>query len=262
MSLPDTADARPSEVTNLHSRLVKCALAVEESRSYWERVKPDEDRSTVQVAFEEYWFGAKSLSWVKELILGMRTRFNAFPESLEVLRRWRDMSPDTRAVICHWHVQLSDPLYRAFSGDYLIARREALRAEVHRAAVISWVAEHGASHWTLPTQKQLATRLLSVSLSAGLISGRRDPRGLVFPRVRDDALEYLLHLLRGVTFAGSLLDNPYLRSVGLQGASLETRLRKLTSVKFRRVGDVVEFDWRYSCLAEWAEVMHSDGSTS
>ncbi|MCX5953197.1 MAG: hypothetical protein NTZ40_06835 [Cyanobacteria bacterium] len=37
----------------------------------------------------------------------------------------------------------------------------------------------------------------------------------MFPLVPDDALTYLLHLLREVDFEGTVLANPYLRSVGL-----------------------------------------------
>ena len=31
--------------------------------------------------------------------------------------------PATRQVICHWHAQLSDPIYRRFTGEFLIERR-------------------------------------------------------------------------------------------------------------------------------------------
>jgi hypothetical protein len=208
---------------------------------------------TAQQVFEAYWFGAKSLSWVKELLANMRSRFDAFPEALGVLSGWHGMSPECRAAICHWHVQLSDPLYRAFSGELLVARHAALRPEIRRAAVIAWLAARGPGHWTLPTRKKLATRLLSTALSAGLLSGRRDPRCLVHPRIPDEALAYLLHLLRGVSFAGTLTDNPYLRSVGLSGSALEARLRALPALRYRRAGDVVELDWRYPSLAAWAE---------
>ena len=76
-----------SEALEIHSRLIKCPLAVEESRAYWERAKPDDDRSSAQIAFEEYWFGAKSLPWVKVLVSNMQARFDAFPEAFGVLRR-------------------------------------------------------------------------------------------------------------------------------------------------------------------------------
>ena len=245
--------SRFSETTDVHSRLIKCPLVIEESRAFWEKVVPDGQPPNAQEAFEQYWFGAKSLPWVKELTFNLQTRFGAFPEALRVLQSWHTMMPETRAIICHWHLQLADPLYRAFSGDFLVARRAAAPPELHRNTVIAWVADNGRASWTLPTRKQLATRLLSVALSAGLIAGRRDPRDLIFPRVRDEALAYLLYLLRGVTFAGTLLDNPYLRSVGLEGSILESKLRKLPSLNFQRSGDVVEFGWRNPCLATWAE---------
>ena len=255
--------ARYHETTEIHSRLIKCPLATEESRAYWERATPGGHRPSAQEAFEQFWFGAKSLPWVKVLILNLQTRFTGFPEALQVLRNWHPMMPDTRAIICHWHLQLTDPLYRAFSGDFLTARRDAARPELHGNTIVAWVAENGRSSWTLPTRRKLASRLFSVALSAGLISGRRDPRSLVFPRVGDEALAYLLYFLRVVTFAGSMLDNPYLRSVGLQGPVLESRLRKLSSLNFHRIGDVVEFDWRYPCLGAWAEAeLHRCGLAS
>jgi hypothetical protein len=244
---------RYQETTEIRPRLINCPLVIEESRAYWERAAPGGEQPDAQEVFEKYWFGAKSLPWVKVLTLNLQTRFGAFPEALRVLQSWHTMTPEARALICHWHLQLTDPLYRAFSGDFLIARRDAARPELHSNTIVSWVADNGRPNWTLPTRRKLASRLLSVALSAGLISGRRDPRSLLFPRVGDDALAYLLYALRVVTFEGTLLDNPYLRSVGLEGTALESRLRKLSSLDFQRSGDVVEFNWRYPCLGNWAE---------
>ncbi len=253
MTRPPSTPPGHHETTEMRSRLLRCSLAIDESRAYWAQITPGEPPSGAQEAFDQYWFGAKSLAWVKELFLNMETRFGAFPEALWVLHRWQAITPDTRVIICHWHLQLTDPLYRAFSGDFLIARRQAAVPEVYRNTVITWVADNGRSNWSLATRKQLATRLLSVALCAGLISGRRDPRSLIFPRIADQALEYCLYLLRNVTFSGSLLDNPYLRSVGLEGAVLEARLRKLSSLNFQRTGDLIAFDWRYPSLSAWAE---------
>ncbi len=244
---------RYHESTDIRSRLIKCPLSVEESRAYWAKVKQGGQPPKAQDAFEQFWFGAKSLPWVKELMLVMQTRFGAFPEALSVIQNWQFMKPDTRALICHWHLQITDPLYRAFTGDFLIARRQTASPELFRNTVVTWVAENGRPGWGLATRKTLASGLLSTALAAGLIQGRRDPRGLTFPRIEDDALAYLLHLLRNITYVGTSLDNPYLRSVGLDGAVLESRLRKLTSLNYKRAGDVIEFDWQYPCLTAWAE---------
>ncbi len=240
-----------AETTQVHSRLLKCALEVDESRAYWRHAVPGQP-AEAQQAFDEYWFGAKSLARAKVLLTNFRERFDAFPDAHRVLHGWRDMDPDTRRVICHWHVQLTDPLYRAFTGDFLVARRAQPSATVTRDAVVRWLDGHVPTRWTAGTRIQAASKLLSAALSAGLVAGKRDPRPLALPRVGDATLTYGVYLLRGVTFDGTLLDNPYFRSVGLRGADLEDRLRGLSALSFRRQGDLLDFGWRYPSLAAWA----------
>src|SRR5262245_39197662 len=88
-------------------------------------------------------------------------------------------------------VQLTDPLYRTFSGTFLPERPETIRPSVRRQAAIDWVAELDPPRWALKTQIRFATRLLSCSLGAGLLGGNRDPRDAVTPRVPDEVLSYL-----------------------------------------------------------------------
>lgn len=244
---------RPREATQVHTRLLKCALEVDDARAYWSHTA-DGGEATVQRAFDEYWFGAKSLPRIQVLLTNMRARFDSYPAALETLQRWPHMSPDTRRVVCHWHLQLADPLYRSFSGDYLISRRSGPRAEVTRDLVVSWVGQQGPGRWTMPTRIQFASKLLSAALSAGLVASNRDPRPVVIPRVSDEALEYLMYLLRGVQFEGTLLQNPYVASVGLEGAFLEERLRSLSGLAFGRQGDLINFGWRYTDLQAWTDV--------
>ena len=103
------------------------------------------------------------------------------------------------------------------------------------------------------TLVQFASKLLSAASEAGLISPKRDPRDFLTPKVPDVALSYLLHLLRGIEFAGTLTENPYFASVGLAGALLDQRLRALPGVSFRRMGTLMEFDWSWPSLSAWAE---------
>lgn len=240
------------EATEPHSRLLRCSLCIDECRAYWARVDPAAPRASAVAAFDASWFGTKSEAWTTELLSNMRVRFDAFPEALRVLAGWRSMTPETRRLICHFHVQLTDPLYRAFTGEFLFERREALRPEVHRQTVVQWVTEHGPPRWALKTQIQFASRLLSCALAAGLLGGKRDPRAAIAPRVPDDALAYVLHVLRAVRFRGSFVKNPYLASLGLAGGDLADRLRALSAIEFRQVGDVHELDWRYPDVLAWA----------
>ena len=247
---------RPAEVTEAHSRLLKCALEVEDCRAYWKHVDLaegiDSKSPRAQRAFEEYWFGARSLERIKVLIINFRLRFDAYPAALAVLGRWSDMDPVTRRTICHWHLQLADPLYRQFTGDYLVQRRESARSEVTRDLVAGWVKQHAPERWRTNTRIHFASKLLSAAYSAGLVSSNRDPRPLCFPHVADAALTYLLYLLRGVEFRGTLTQNPYLASVGLQGTLLEERLRTLDTLGFRRQGDLTDFTWRHPDIGSWA----------
>lgn len=251
---------RPREVTQVHTRLSRCALEMNDSRAFWEHA---DEAVTVkaQQAFDEYWFGARSLTRVEVLLANMRARFGAFPSALAVLNGWRGMSPDTRRAICHWHLQLSDPLYRRFTGTYLTERRSGLRPEVTRDLVVAWVGEHGPGHWTLTMRIQFASKLLSAAYSAGLVTSNRDPRPVGTPLVPDEALGYLMYLLRETDFAGTLIDNPYTNSVGLPRAILEERLRGLPGLAFQRQGDLIDFGWKHRDLRAWANANLRNGES-
>ncbi|MFO0605031.1 MAG: hypothetical protein U0324_17760 [Polyangiales bacterium] len=245
-----------AEETRIHTRLQRLALGVEESRAYWANVDPSVPPAERAVAaFEGRWFGAKSLERIRVLLPYLAARYDAFPDALAALRRWRAMEPDTRRAISHWHLQLTDPIYRAFAGDFLPARRGVADATLDRPAVLRWVRGASPGRWGESTLVQFASKLLSAGAEAGLLSPAPDPRKLPLPRVPDDALVYLLHLLREVRFEGSLADNPYLRSVGIEGTLLDHRLRGITALRLQRVGSVCDFEWTYPTLAAWAETL-------
>jgi hypothetical protein len=93
--------AAAAEETTLHTRILRCTLAAEESHAYWAHVdlaEPPERRNLR--AFEERWFGVKSQAAVKVVLANLSARFDAYPASLATLRGWRAMSPATRRVIC------------------------------------------------------------------------------------------------------------------------------------------------------------------
>lgn len=245
---------RPSEATVVHTRLIRLALGIEESRAYWEHADPMVPAAgRALLAFEQRWFGSKSLDRVRFLLANFAERYDAFPEALAVLRRWRGMDAPTRQLVCHWHLQLSDPLYRRFTGQFLVARRGLRDPRIDRDAVLRWVKNELPGRWAEATSVQVASKLLSATSEAGLISPKRDPRTLLLPKVPDVALAYLLHLLRSLRFEGTLTANPYLASVGLAESFLDQRLRTLPGITFHRLGEVTEFEWDAPSLPAWAE---------
>jgi len=244
---------RPSEAVEYHTHLLRCSIEIEHTRAYWQHVDEAASAGTAEAAFSEFWFGARSMPRVEVLLTNFRERYDAFPPSLQVLHGWNNIDPTTRRVICHWHLQLADRLYREFTGRYLVHRVQSGRTDVSRDLVVRWIEQQAPDRWTTSTRIQFSRKLLYSASNAGVLKGSRDPRQLQFPRVSDDALTYLFYLLRGVQFEGTLTDNPYVASVGITGREVERRLRTLPAFRFRKQGDLVEFGWRFDGLYEWAE---------
>jgi hypothetical protein len=229
-------------------------LGIEEARAYWERVDPSVPPAARSGrAFEERWFGGKSLDRVRFLISTFAERFDAFPEALGALRRFVGADPSTRQVLCHFHVQLSDPIYRGFTGQFLSKRRSLRNPTVEREGALRWLRDEHPGRWSAATEMQFASKLLSAASEAGLVTAKKDPRTVLLPKVTDAALTYLLYTLRAIRFKGTLLDNLYLASLGLSEGFLEQRLRSLPGATFRRMGDLIDFEWANPTLGAWAE---------
>ncbi|BAY73255.1 hypothetical protein NIES23_60830 (plasmid) [Trichormus variabilis NIES-23] len=241
------------EVSQFHTRLLRTSLALEESRAYWEHFRidlPKEQRAVV--AFEERWFGSKSMARVRSLLVEFSHRFEAYPMSLAVLKHWQPNDPTTRQNICHWHMQLSDPIYRNFTGVFLEQRRLQPNSGIDRDIVARWVTQHLESEWSAATTFRMATGLIATAAAAGLCSDNSGMRILKYPKVTDEALAYWLYFLRDLSFEGSLLTNPYFNSVGLFDSFLEQRLSRLPGLSFTRMGDLYDFGWHYIDMKSWA----------
>lgn len=245
---------RHSEQDSHHTRQLKYTLGLEDSRDYLSR-RGEVTQATFPSPgdiFELRWFGSRSEARVKIILRNMRARFDAFPHALPTLcDHFASMEPRVRVLICHWHTQLSDPIYRNFTGDYLPERLLSPSGGVTLEVVVTWLEELYPGRWQPITTRSLASKLMSTAYQAGLLDKTGEQRLVLIPRVPDEALEYLLYLLRDLSFTGSLLDNPYLRSVGLDGFMLEDRLRKLSGVTLYKQGDLLDFQWSYNDLTEW-----------
>lgn len=242
-----------AEVGKFHSRLLRMPLAVEESREYWEHNAPKLSKKDKEiVAFEQRWFGNKSLSRVRTILRNFSDRFDAYPIALEVLQQWCPAELATRQNICHWHLQLSDPIYRQFSGVFLEQRRTNGQNSIDRDVVMRWIEQQLQKDWSSATTIRMASALITSVTNAGLCSDKTGTRQLIYPQVTDEALTYWLYFLRHLSFAGSLWSNPYFASVGLSGRLLEQRLNRLSDFSFQSIGDVYELDWKYEYLKAWA----------
>jgi len=242
-----------TEETTYHTRMMKCTLEVDHSRSYWRACCELGRPVATAEAFDKAIFGSRTYPRVERLIADMRHRFDAFPSSLSVLMRWADMKPSDRSIICHLHTQLADPLYRQFTGLFLVERYESLRSSIDRELVIDWIESVVPGRWKVPTRSKIASKMMTSAMTAGLLESNRDPRSIAFPRVSDTVIAYWMYLLREVEYVGSLLKNPYVASLGFELETLVGRLRTIPSLGFKRQGDLLHFGWQYENLLQWAE---------
>lgn len=240
------------ETEKIHSGLLQITLAIADSPMYWVQRK-EKPKATPQDAFDEHWFGMRSENLVKLLFRDFKKRYDAFPNALAILGCWHDMNLATRRVLCHWHTQVSDPMYRAFTGVFLPERRAAYNLRITRQRVLNWVEDQQPGRWKASTLKQWASKLMSASREAELITGKGDKQTLTLPKVPSRALEYFLYFLRETQFKGSLTQNPYFASVGLDDRSLDPIIKELKSINLNRQGNLVDFQWKFPSLKEWGE---------
>ena len=244
----------PSETTLSHTRLLRLGLAEEESREYWSHAdRPMDPEQRVKVAFEERWFGSRAMARVRYLILNLAYRFDAFPSALKALNRWKESQPEDRRILCHWHLQLSDPLYRSFTGGHLVERLHHPQPTLDRNSVLRWVEQQTERRWASTTTQRMVASLMGCLNEVGFCKGISPLRPLALPRVSDRALGYILYLLRETDYEGELGRNPYLGSLGLHGADLEERLSRVPGIQFHKMSDVMDLQWDYPSLWDWAQ---------
>ena len=242
----------PAEATFFHTRILRCTLAVDDSYAYWRRVDPDASAAvSARVAFEARWFGMKSEARVRTLVTDMAERFHAFPEALALLHALETVPSHLRPLICHVHTQLADVIYRRFTGELLPTLRAQGVTGIDRRTAGDWVDGLAPGRWALTSSVKFGANLLSTAFEAGLVGGRRDPRALKLVTVPDVMLGYVLYLLRGVSFEGTLTDNPYLRSLGVTAASFGSYAPRIPGIRYAELGGTAELVFTEPDLRTW-----------
>ena len=77
------------------------------------------------------------------------------------------------------------------------------------------------------------------------------PRGLSLGSVPDAAVGYALYLLRTVEYQGTLNENPYVRSLGIDSSLFSRALVHVPGIGYRAIGGVQEVHFRYPSLTAW-----------
>ncbi|MGH7297190.1 MAG: DUF1819 domain-containing protein [Polyangiaceae bacterium] len=243
---------RPAESTEVHTRILRCMLATDDCFAYWRHADPSVPQpQRARLAFEQRWFGTKTEARVRTIMTDMVQRFDAYPESLALFQHLGRIPVGLRTFLCHLHTQLADPVYRSFAGDFLPGRRGEGRTTVDRADVVRWVEASHPGRWSPITCAKFASNLLATALDVELVRGRRDPRALPPLAVPELVVGYALYLLRTVRVEGSLTENPYLRSLGVDTASLARVAPRVPGIRFVELAGAAEVTFLEPSLTAW-----------
>ena len=237
-----------SERQEVQTRLLRVGLAVDESRAYWRLADPTKrSHDLVETAFEEQWFGTKSFQRVSYLINTVSDRIGG---GTEELLAWDPENPQDRAWVCHWHLQRTDIIYRQFTDQYVCGLLKSDDPTLEKASTLEWLHTLAPGRWSGSTADRLATGLISSLSEAGYCDITPLPRPLVAPELSDHALAYLLYLLKRMTFEGSLLDNPYLRSSTVE-IDLQERLQHLPQIEAEPGDGSGGLQWKHDTFTGW-----------
>ncbi len=171
-------------------------LEASASRLYWAHVDPTHSLSERrQQAASETWFPELSEARRRYLLGELDKRFS--PAHLRALKALKPEAGAPTALICHWHLQWSDPLYREFTSDYLVGAWAQPDTGLNVDAVLGWLQGRGSySEWSASTQRRLASGLLSTAVEAGFLKGSGRKKELRTVTVDGAGMDYLhSHLL-------------------------------------------------------------------
>lgn len=243
-----------TEVTQIHTRLLRSTLLEEDSQNYWRQHLHNQTSDEVNLAYDNYWFGSANKATIKRTLTNLHARYINFPNCLEVLNLWKNMTVKERAIICHWHVQLSDVLYRRFTSEFIPSRFIYTPPTFHKDQAQQWVYSYMGAKWAGSTQAQLASKMMSCIRSTGLVASEsKDTIQLQYPLISNHCLTYILYALREISFQGNMLENPYLKSVGLTGSFLISQINQSSALSVQQIGDTISFEWKYPSLVEWGK---------
>ncbi len=184
------------EVNQEHTGLLRMGLEVDSSVTFWSRAEPGESASARRSrAIAEGWFSGLSEVRQKYLLSELGKRF---PDGvLPALKAWKPEQESQSSLVCHWHLQWSDPLYRVFCTDFWVSRWASPEATIDNKAVQGWLEKRGShTDWSPSTLRRLASGLLSAVTDAGLCQGSgKNRRELRVLQATPKSLAYLMAFL-------------------------------------------------------------------
>lgn len=146
-------------------------LEASASATFWRHADPSESLSERRArALAEEWYLDLSDARRRYLLGEFDKRFS--PAHLRALKAWQPDAERQAPLLCHWHLQWSDPLYREFTSGFLVNAWAQPETKINVDAVDGWLEQRGShTEWSASTRRRLASGLLSAAGEAGFLKG-------------------------------------------------------------------------------------------
>lgn len=198
--------------------IMKVGARLDETRIFLRNVDLLDDlKLQKEKVWNEQWFGFLSEEMTERLVYANYQRFTQFPDLIQVIKNWMNKGLENHdfKLICHFHIQLSDPFYRWATGDYFYERYKDGFDDISSPILTKKLEEQFKNLKTLTTQSynRISRGILSSARDTGILKGKAD-KSFNTPLVSIEFLGYVIYSLQKFDFPFSELPNsPYIKSI-------------------------------------------------
>ncbi|MGK5091068.1 BrxA family protein [Deltaproteobacteria bacterium TL4] len=205
-----------SITTQAHTDIMRITARLEETRAYIRNF--EETATTAELktrAWEGQWFGFIPESIFIRLMPALYNRYGQYPQLMEVLKKWLSLGLESHdfKLICHLHLQLTDPYYRWVSGQCLPSRYREGLYEINNTILVSLLKNEIAAELKSNSLQKLARNILTTIRDVGLLKGTQN-KSMTTPVVSVEFLGYLLYTLSKLGYpVADIPASPYIQSL-------------------------------------------------
>lgn len=228
--------------------MMKVGARLDETRSYLNYFDINNDlKIQKEKAWNEQWFGFLPEQILETVVYSLYQRFGQFSLMTKVLKSWLNKGLDNHdfKLICHFHIQLTEPFYRWATGQYFSQRYNEAYDDIPSTVLAKQLEKAFMKEKDLSSQsyQRLAIGILSTARDLGLLKGKAQ-KLFAKPLVSIEFLGYLIYTLQHFMFPfAELPSSPYIQSILRD----ESQLKRLLTEGQRK--NWWEFNWDHGLFS-------------
>jgi len=248
-------------INDPHTAMIRVTARLNETMTYIRHYNDEINAADLKKsAWSQQWFGFLSESIFNRLMPTLSNRFGKYSYLMEILQRWSFQGIENHdfKLICHFHIQISDPYYRWATGEYIPARFNEGIDEITKSSLAKALSTRTVNPLNANTLHKLSRNILTTARDTGLLQGKTD-KTIAIPASSVEVLGYLLYALRLFDFSMSEIpESPYIQSVFRNPGSLRNLLTEGQAKnwwEYNWEGRTFAINYAYADINPWFETI-------